>query len=514
MLYLTGVLAISIDCPDVINLAYGMNMHLVRPTQYNNLINYDCCDSNYNFGVTCINNRVTQLRWIRFDLNGTINATAIPTNVDTLIFRENQLTGSVPSLPSSVTFFKCTTNRLTGSLPAFSSSIQSFDVGENDLTGEIPALPQSMQNLHLYINRLNGSVPISPNLILLYSGSNLLTGTIPYQLYSLNALALYSNLLVGSIPSLPNSLLYLYLSGNQLSGRIPPMPLVNNIELYDNPLLKGFLNMTKAFRVLIQNTSISEFYHSEPIRLTNCNLNNTALLGKVDGYTQCARSNLFTLDNNSVSSTFIATSTASGTFDTSTASGTFDTSTASGTFDTSTASGTFIATFTASGTFIDTSTASNESNSPSTASNESSSPSTAFFESSKPSVVSEETSSNIYKGTTSSLTTSVSNISTSVPATPIRLTRRFTDQAKSISTQFDQQSMSSFISETLYQQTSITTTVLSYLEPKIADIQNIKFTFSLAIHFIVNWGLIIYIFTECKRSYSKRTRKSKISSDV
>ena len=75
------------------------------------------------------------------------------------------------------------------------------------------------------------------------------------------------------------------------------MDVSHYIELYDNPLLEGTLNATRASYIRISNTSISELIHKNATKLINCNLNNTALLGKVDGFTQCARSNLFTLDS-------------------------------------------------------------------------------------------------------------------------------------------------------------------------------------------------------------------------
>ena len=121
----------------------------------------------------------------------------------------------------------------------------------------------------------------------------MLTGTIPTLLSGLLGLFLSSNLLVGSIPLMPLTLRQLYLSQNQLSGCIPSMPYVNYIDLSDNSLLEGSLNVIR-----ISNTSISELIHNNVSVLTTCNLNNTALLGKVDEFTQCARSNLFTTNSN------------------------------------------------------------------------------------------------------------------------------------------------------------------------------------------------------------------------
>ncbi len=229
------------------------------------------------------------------------------------------------------------------------------------------------------------------------------------------------------------------------------------INLSDNPLLEGTLNVTRAIDILISNTSISELIHKNATKLINCNLNNTALLGKVDGFTQCDRSNLFTLDSNCGSTSYLYSNSYSTLPSTS-----IDPmlSTASPATDDSSTIILSVHTFEISSTYRVTST--------------------------------------IYM-TTSSL------------PVPLRLTRKINDQGKATFTQIDQKSTTAIvIKTTVSRQISIvSTTISNFSEPKSVDFQNIKFTFTLAIRLFINWGLIIYIITECKRSYAKRTNKNK-----
>ncbi len=465
MLVFNVLFAVSIDCPNVINLAYGMNMHLIQPLKWYNLTNYDCCDSKSNVGIQCTNERIITLKWSSLNLNGTLNATAIPISVTTIDFQSNRLSGTIPSIPINVLVFLCSANMFTGTLPELSSSIDELGLSQNQFVGQVPKPPQSLRYLYLHTNKLNGTIPlVTSSLVHLYLGNNLLTGTIPTLLLSLTALSLYSNLLEGNIPSLPNSLLDLYLDKNRLSGCIPPMLNLYYIYLTDNPLLEGALNVTRATRIDISNTSISELVHKNAILLTSCVLSNTPLLGKVDGFTQCARSNLFT-KNSSCGSTSHLYSNSYFTLP-------------------STSMSLMHSTASPISTSIDLFSELDGSSTVST-----------FIDSLH---TFEVNSTYTIKATTKS----------SLPV-PIRLTRKINDQAKSISSQIDQKSTTPLIKTTLNRQTStVSTTSISYLEPKSVDFQNIKFTLSLAIRLFINWGLIIYIITESKRLYTKRTKKN------
>lgn len=189
------------------------------------------------YGVTCADGRVKSL-W----------------------FRENQLSGSLPSSLSALSRIEeigLSMNRLYGSIPeSFSTltNLKELDLSDNSFSGSIPesfSALTSLQSLGLSYNVLSGSIPASlsalTNLKELWLGANRLSGSIPASLSALTNLRylnLGRNQLTGSIPaslSALSNLNYLNLSNNQLSGSIPASlsALTNlaDIDLSSNQLL-------------------------------------------------------------------------------------------------------------------------------------------------------------------------------------------------------------------------------------------------------------------------------------
>ena len=86
--------AISVDCPNVIQLARGLGMQTARSAIWTALQS-DCCTAN---DVTCDGNqRVIEIDWQSYGLNSIINGTAIPSSVTHLDLRNNAITGSIPN---------------------------------------------------------------------------------------------------------------------------------------------------------------------------------------------------------------------------------------------------------------------------------------------------------------------------------------------------------------------------------------------------------------------------------
>ena len=116
---------VSIDCPDVINLAIGLILNLKSPSLFTTMKN-DCCTAT---GVTCSSQRVTQIFWFRQGLNGTINGTALPSGLFYLGLYNNLLTGPIPTLPSLMTTLALDDNNLSGDLPLFPSTMSNIHLG-------------------------------------------------------------------------------------------------------------------------------------------------------------------------------------------------------------------------------------------------------------------------------------------------------------------------------------------------------------------------------------------------
>ena len=81
--------AVSNDCPDVINLAFGLGMPSAQPLTWAALQS-NCCSAS---GITCIGQVVTEVTWVGLGLNVFINETAIPSS----------MTSGTPSIITRVT---------------------------------------------------------------------------------------------------------------------------------------------------------------------------------------------------------------------------------------------------------------------------------------------------------------------------------------------------------------------------------------------------------------------------
>ncbi|XVF18646.1 hypothetical protein REPUB_Repub11eG0040600 [Reevesia pubescens] len=158
-----------------------------------------------------------------------------------ITFSNNNFNGEIPSWFGSFTklqFLSLDGNNFTGVIPSSLcslSKLESLILSENNLEGQIPVSIgnlSSLKSLYLNNNQLSGSIPSSifniSSLLELNLISNQLFGSIPsipLNISSLKRIGFTFNNLTGHLPSdmfdrLPN-LQGLYLSKNQLSGRIP-----------------------------------------------------------------------------------------------------------------------------------------------------------------------------------------------------------------------------------------------------------------------------------------------------
>ena len=142
--------AVSVDCPNVIELARGLGMQTARPAIWTAL-HGDCCTAS---SVDCVGQRVIEIQWESIGLNGIINGTAIPSSVTYLDLEGNSLSGSIPNaLPSGLRKLDLSGNQMSGDLPSFPPTLQYLFLGwpgnpGNHFTGSL-ILNQPIQ---LYIN--------------------------------------------------------------------------------------------------------------------------------------------------------------------------------------------------------------------------------------------------------------------------------------------------------------------------------------------------------------------------
>ena len=157
------IAAVSIDCPDVINLAYGLNMDIFQPTKMADIKN-DCCSA---YRVTCTSQRVSEILWDNLDLNGSVNATALPPKLTNFDIHSNYLiSGPFPfPLPSTLQKLFLNYNAFSGILPLiWPSTLKSIILDKNEFNGSTSSIiwPVGIRHIDLHSNNLYGDVSNIP----------------------------------------------------------------------------------------------------------------------------------------------------------------------------------------------------------------------------------------------------------------------------------------------------------------------------------------------------------------
>ena len=254
------VFGISIDCPDIINLAAGLNMNVRQPVKMARII-LDCCGA--STGVVCTSQRVSQIVWPSLNLNGFINASALPSTLTVLDLGINTIKSTYPNgLPNGVNLLILKNNQINGSIVNFPSSLQTIDLtAAGVIGGNLPVLPAGF---------LTGHFP-----------DNMFTGSIPTPLPSgVATLEIHNNLMSGDLPALPYWLRNLKLG----------IPGNRNYNVFTGTLL-----FAQPFQILVNGNWITDVIVTDSSQLTRCDLSNTPLLGNpnIAGLAICTKNNMF-----------------------------------------------------------------------------------------------------------------------------------------------------------------------------------------------------------------------------
>ena len=295
MFFISKVISLSTDCPDIINLAYGMNMHLIQPQFYMNLTTLDCCSN--TFGISCTNETVIEINWSGKSLNGTVNTTAIPSTTTHIDFGSNKLTGDLTGLSTNYSFLDISRNMFSGQFASIPTTAAHINCFQNRFSGDIPEMSlSSLYWLQAHENRFTGSVPSFPNsMVLFWIQNNLMNGTMPILNEGMWNLGLGGNLLTGQLADFPSSLRNLYIDNNFFTGVFPPKRCFLE-HLYLSYLdISGSIDITRPTIFDIAYSKISDLTIRDTSGLSICKLSNTPLKDKVDYYPMCERNNLYSL---------------------------------------------------------------------------------------------------------------------------------------------------------------------------------------------------------------------------
>eukprot|EP00835_Amoeboradix_gromovi_P006178 NODE_681_length_5254_cov_0.289040.p1 type:complete len:1074 gc:universal NODE_681_length_5254_cov_0.289040:3473-252(-) len=280
-LYLITALfyAVSIDCPDVINLATGLAMGLSNPDLLKTL-RIDCCSTN---SVWCISGRVDSINWFGMKLTGSINTTALPGMLTYLNLEGNRIAGELRGdLPSALEVLYIGINCITGSIPVMPlPNLQEIDASQNRFNGTIPSLSTTLGFFSISFNEISGCIPgtLPPGMYMMKASNNMLSCSIPATLpNSLGYLDASSNKISGSIPAtLPSSMYAIDIGWNQISGVVPSLSS-NIFSLGLQSLaVSGSIHLYQPSYVAIGKTSISSVIFDDNSRLWHCNMRDTAL---------------------------------------------------------------------------------------------------------------------------------------------------------------------------------------------------------------------------------------------
>ncbi|GMI90201.1 hypothetical protein like AT3G47570 [Hibiscus trionum] len=265
-----------------LNLSYN-NLHGPLPRELGQLNRLKLIDLSNNFftgGIPasidgCEKLQTLYLHTNRFD-------GSIPRSIGNLTRLTTLYLGEIPSEIGnlkSLEILYVSNNSLSGEIPQEIGNLQNLEIlyfDINNLSGQIPTSIdgcRNLQELYLDSNSLNGSIPKNignlTQLTMLYLGDNNFEGEIPPEignLRKLNVLLVSDNYLSGEIPweignlerleilsarhmslvgSIPtsifniSSLINIVLQVNRLSGKLPDLTALSNLELlnlYGNSL--------------------------------------------------------------------------------------------------------------------------------------------------------------------------------------------------------------------------------------------------------------------------------------
>eukprot|EP00834_Sanchytrium_tribonematis_P002882 NODE_99_length_20465_cov_0.827654.p2 type:complete len:443 gc:universal NODE_99_length_20465_cov_0.827654:14547-13219(-) len=280
MFLISLLFSISPDCPDIVTLVTGLNMNIVNPSLFYQIA-LDCCSVGE---ITCSNDRVTMISINNYQLNGTINTTAIPPTVTSVSITNSQIYGSISTFPESVTVIQLTNNKLNGTIAPFNNQVQRVVLDTNYFNCNAPKIPESTLLYSIKSNRFTGQLsPMPINLTFIMLNDNLLTGNIGILPDNLENFLAGRNLFTGCLPNLYSpKLSSFWVQDSLLTGPVSPLhPNLYELLLDRNPV-HGSIRIYRPRYLAAPHSNVTEVVVLDTSRNTYCDFSYTPTLGNLN----------------------------------------------------------------------------------------------------------------------------------------------------------------------------------------------------------------------------------------
>ena len=248
--WFNNVFAESKDCPNLINLAIGLNLNIKKPILMDQML-INCCNIT---GIVCdTNQNVKKIDWPNMALNGFLNGSAIPQTVNFLRLNGQNISGPFPILPRDLQATDLRNNKLTGSLTfPLPSNLETLFISNNNVGGYLQPFPIALEKIQILNNRFMGTLSLNRPSVINVSGNRI------------------TDVVVGNT----SDITFCDLSKNPLLGnqKIEILTMCTKDNLYSFPILATY---SKELTVAFTQTETEIYQEINTIKINNEEKNTT-----------------------------------------------------------------------------------------------------------------------------------------------------------------------------------------------------------------------------------------------
>jgi serine/threonine protein kinase len=244
-------------------------------------------------------------------LSGTLapNFVSASINLWSVRLNNNELEGAFPDLTgsASLTILEFGHNSFTGQLLGIPSAAEYFDLTNNQLSGYLPVIPTSLNTFCVGKNLFSGELNMTnfdfPTLKILDVSGNRFSGSLAYVPGNIKRIYLYENTFVEQIPNISKGLEIFEANSNNFTGSLPAVfwdedfirtSKLTIVHLHDNPALEGTipstigsLSLLTRFNALGGNFSCYEPIYPQTAYFDYCTEFTMMIPSRVPSYPVC-----------------------------------------------------------------------------------------------------------------------------------------------------------------------------------------------------------------------------------